>query len=122
MNQLNLFNPFTFESNNNWGYQIYSQGDRIYHTDNCRLGYVSQVSPEGRIRISWDDGENGVVDHTKITPVKTSGFGFKKGDRVRIKLNPSKEGTVKEIAGNCVLVDWDFPDDSVTYPEWIEKI
>lgn len=130
--QLDLFNPITFQNDNNWGYQIYSQGDRVYGVHTLQLGTVIESCQNG-IKVLLDNGKTEIVDYQDISKVKTSGFGFKTGDRVRLSpetreyfdLSEDFLGTVKEIFGNSISVNWDKYNDeiiSTTQPDWIEKI
>lgn len=131
-NQLTLFNPITFQNDNNWDYQTYSQGDRVYGTNSLRLGTVIEATPKG-IKVLKDNGETEIVECHHISRVKLSGFGFKTGDRVRLNAETSEYfnlsenflGTIKEFLGNSISVDWDDHNDeiiSTTFPDWIEKI
>lgn len=130
--QLTLFNPITFENNNNWGCQIYCSGDRVYGVHNLALATVIEANSKG-IKVLLDNGKTEIVDYQDISKIKTSGFGFKAGDRVRLSpesrefFNLSEDflGTVKEIFGNSISVNWDEYNDeiiSTTQPDWIEKI
>ena len=136
--QLTLFNPITFQGDNNWGYQTYSQGDRVYGTNSLRLGTVIEATPKA-IKVLKDNGETEIVECHHISKVKLSGFGFKTGDRVRLSKEVREyfndfpfyvEGTIKEFFGNVVSVNWDECDigkipDEITFmifPDWIEKV
>ena len=67
--QLTLFNPITFQGDNNWGYQTYSQGDRVYGTNSLRLGTVIEATPKA-IKVLKDNGETEIVECHHISKVK----------------------------------------------------
>ena len=127
--QIELFTP-NFQPN--YRYETYSPGDRIYGVNTMQLATVIESTPKG-IKALLGNGKTEVVDHHHISKVKTSGYGFKSGDRVRLSpelrefFNVSEDflGTIKEFFGNSLSVNWDDHNDeiiSITFPDWIEKI